>query len=118
MIAAVALGISVDDTIHLLTRVRHEFERLGDYAAAIRESMSHVGRALLVTSVALVCGFLVLTQSTLDSQALRGVLLSGTIVVALIADFFLMPALLLSFEPFGPEGARSTAQNEDYREAA
>ena len=33
-IAAVAMGIAVDDTIHLLTRVRHEFERLGDYAAA------------------------------------------------------------------------------------
>ena len=102
-IAAVALGIAVDDTIHLMSRVRYEFQRLGNYQDALRESLHHVGRAVVITSVALVLGFLVLTLSILDSQAMRGMLLATTIVIALIADFLLMPALILTFKPFGPE---------------
>jgi predicted RND superfamily exporter protein len=108
-IAAVALGIAVDDTIHLMSRVRYEFERLGNYHDALRESLHHVGRAVMITSVALVLGFLVLTLSVLDSQAVRGVLLATTIVAALIADFLLMPALILTFKPFGPETSESQA---------
>jgi predicted RND superfamily exporter protein len=62
-----------------------------------------VGRALFITSVALVLGFLVSIFSSLDSQANFGVLLATTIVVALVANFLLMPALVLTFKPFGPE---------------
>lgn len=105
MIAAVALGISVDDTIHLMTRQAHEFGVHRDYARALREALADVGRALLITSIALVLGFLVLVFSELRSQALYGVLLSGALVVALVADFFLMPALVLWIRPFGPEGS-------------
>ena len=102
-IAAVALGIAVDDTIHLMSRVRYEFSRLGNYQAALRESLHHVGRAVVITSVALVIGFMVLTLSILDSEAVRGMLLATTIIAALVADFLLMPALILTFKPFGPE---------------
>jgi hypothetical protein len=116
-IAAVAMGIAVDDTIHLMARFRFEFQRLGDYREALFAAFRDVGRALVITSVALVCGFLVLLQSTLDSQATYGVLLAATIVTALVADFLLMPALILTLEPFGPEGVRS-AQTEPIREAA
>ncbi len=104
-IAAVAMGIAVDDTIHLMSRIRYEFNRLGNYEAALHEALQDVGRAVLITSIALVLGFLVLTLSLLDSQAQRGVLLAATIVAALIADFLLMPALVLTFKPFGPESA-------------
>ena len=102
-IAAVAMGIAVDDTIHLVSRFRHEFRRLGRYEDALFASMQDVGRALVITSIALVLGFLVLVFSTLASQATYGILLATTIVTALIADFLLMPALVLSFHPFGPE---------------
>lgn len=102
-IAAVAIGIAVDDTIHLVSRCRYEFSLCGDYAEAVRRAMQDVGRALLITSVVLVAGFLVLTASALDSQATYGILLATTIVTALSADFLLMPALLLTFQPFGPE---------------
>ena len=108
-IAAVAMGIAVDDTIHMVTRFRHEFGRTRNYAEALRHTLMDVGRALTITSVALVCGFLVLTLSLFDSNALQGIILAMTIVVALIADFFLMPALVLTFHPFGPEGERSEA---------
>jgi hypothetical protein len=106
MIAAVAMGIAVDDTIHLMSRVRYEFHRLGNYRAALDEALRDVGRAVLITSIALVLGFLVLLLSILDSQAVRGVLLATTIVTALIADFLLLPALILTFKPFGPETAQ------------
>jgi hypothetical protein len=102
-IAAVAMGIAVDDTIHLVLRFRHEFNLCGRYAEAFRSALLDVGRALIITSIALVAGFQVLLLSVLDSQATQGMLLSTTIVTALVADFLLMPALILTFKPFGPE---------------
>lgn len=116
-IASVAIGIAVDDTIHLISRFRHEFNERQNYVEALRHSMQDVGKALLITSTALVCGFLVLTLSTLDSQATYGILLATTIVAALIADFLLMPALVLTFKPFGPEGHKKPS-SESLQEAA
>jgi predicted RND superfamily exporter protein len=105
-IAAVAMGIAVDDTIHLISRYRHEFQRCADYGEALRASLLDVGRAVVITSVALVAGFLVLLGSVFDSQATQGLLLATTIVAALVADLLLTPALVLTFEPFGPQGVR------------
>lgn len=105
-VAAIALGISVDDTIHLMTRFRHEFGIHRNYERALREAMSDVGRALVITSIALVLGFLVVVFSELRAEAYRGVLLSAAIVTALIADFLFMPSLVLWLKPFGPEEAK------------
>jgi len=117
-IAVVAIGIAVDDTIHLVSRYHYEFERCGDYVQALGDAMEDVGRALFITSVALVLGFLCLTFSVMASQITFGVLLSLTIVVALVADFLLMPALVLTFRPFGPEGGRARALEQELSEAA
>lgn len=103
-IAAIALGISVDDTIHLMTRFHHEFGKSRNYERALRAALGDVGRALLITSVALVLGFTALIFSEMRSQAFYGILLSSSLVAALVADFFFMPALVLKFKPFGPEG--------------
>jgi len=89
-----------------MTRIQHEFRERGNYADALRAALLDVGRAVLITSIALVLGFLVLLLSILDSQAIQGVLLAATIVFALLADFFFMPALVLTLEPFGPERSR------------
>jgi predicted RND superfamily exporter protein len=110
LIAPVALGIAVDDTMHMVTRYRHEFQRCGNYAEALESSMKGVGRALVITSVVLVVGFLALLGSSLTSQADTGILLASTIVVALLADFLLMPALILTLEPFGPESQAAGRQ--------
>ncbi|MCE2392382.1 MAG: MMPL family transporter [Proteobacteria bacterium] len=107
MIATVAIGIAVDDTIHMVSRYHHEFLRTGSYHEALLEAMRDVGRALFITSVALVLGFLVFALSLLDSEANFGYLLATTITAALVADFLLMPALVMTFHPFGPEGARA-----------
>lgn len=103
LIAPIAIGIAVDDTIHLVTRYHHEFLRLRDYEAALYASMQDVGRALFVTSAILVLGFLMNLFSLMDSQKSFGVLLSIVIAIALLADFLLMPALILWLKPFGPE---------------
>ncbi len=103
LIAPIAIGIAVDDTIHMMTRLQHAFQVHRNYAKAIQEAMTSIGRALLMTSIILVCGFLSFTVAQMDSQMWFGILLALTIFIALIADFFLMPALVLLFKPFGPE---------------
>ena len=85
---------------------RSEFRRCRDYPEALRSSMLDVGRALFVTSVVLVVGFLVFWFSSLDTLVVFGSVLATTIGVALLADFLLMPALVLTFEPFGPATSR------------
>jgi uncharacterized protein len=114
MIATVAMGIAVDDTIHFISRYHHEFEVSGSYAEALAAAMADVGHAVFVTSLVLVLGFLVNVFSVLDASAQSGVLLATTIATALIADLLLTPALVLTLQPFGPEGARSG----ELREAA
>jgi len=109
MLATVAIGISVDDTIHHMTRFRVEFQRTGSYEEALRNSFLDVGRALFITSAVLVLGFLVFRFSTLDTLVIFGSLLATTIGVALLADFLLMPALVLTFRPFGPEAGHKAA---------
>ena len=112
-IAAVAMGIAVDDTIHLVLRFRHEFRLCGRYADALGRALLDVGPALIITSISLVAGFSVLLVSILDSQASQGMLLSATIIMALLADFLLMPALILTLKPFGPESVTAQAASPD-----
>ena len=106
MIASVAMGIAVDDTIHFVSRCHHEFTERGNYAEALAAAMADVGHAVAVTSLVLVLGFMVNVFSVLDANAKSGILLATTIATALLADLLLTPALLLTLQPFGPEGVR------------
>jgi len=112
LIAPIAIGIAVDDTIHMMTRLQHAFAVHKNYAKAIREAMTSIGRALLMTSIILICGFSSYTLAQMDSQMWFGILLALTIFIALIADFFLMPALVLLFKPFGEESAEGLLESE------
>ena len=103
LIATVAIGIAVDDTIHMMTRFKMEFERLGDYREAFTQTIQEVGRALVITSVTLVCGWSALLFSLMDAQVWFSILLSSTVILALVADFFVMPVLIFWLKPFGPE---------------
>jgi predicted RND superfamily exporter protein len=103
LVATVAIGIAVDDTIHLVTRYRYEFLMCRDYTEALVATMQDVGRALSTTSVILIAAFLVNLLSVTNSISTVGILLAGTILAALMADFFLMPAIIMTFELFGPE---------------
>lgn len=108
LIAPVALSIAVDDTIHLMTRLHHEFRQSRNYSVALHRALSGVGRAITITSVILVAGFSMFAVSQMDSQFWFGTLLAGTILLALIADFLIVPSLILWLKPFGEESDEQT----------
>ena len=97
MIAAVLIGIAVDDSVHLL----HQYQRrraAGDGPQeAIRGAVLHVGRAVVTTSLALSLGFLTLMASAWQTIASFGFFVSLAILGALAASLFVLPALILAF---------------------
>ncbi len=98
-IAAMSLGIVVDDTVHFLSKyLRAKRELNLSPSEAIQYSFRTVGQALLTTSLVLSTGFMVLFFSGFEVNSSMGVLMSIAIIFALIADFFLLPPLLLYFE--------------------
>jgi predicted RND superfamily exporter protein len=103
LLATIAIGIAVDDTIHLLHRYQLEFELVRDYRIALRRTLSNVGPALVTTTIILVVSFLTYLYSDIAVLASFGVLLSAAVFFALLADLFLLPAMILVFKPFGPE---------------
>ena len=99
VVTGMTLGIVVDDTVHFLSkylRARRE-QRLGS-EDAVRYAFSTVGMALVVTSVVLIAGFLVLTQSSFRLNADMGLLTAVTIAFALAADFLFLPPLLMKID--------------------
>mgnify|MGYP000852487677 FL=1 len=103
MLGGVGIGIAVDDTIHFMSRYRMEFNHYRNYRKALTVSLRGVGKPMLITSVVLISGFMMFSFSLMDSQILFGWLLSLIVFVALIADYLMMPAIILLMKPFGPE---------------
>ena len=103
LIGCIAIGLAVDDTVHMIVRFQHEFHLRKNYHQALTAAFCGVGRALFITSVVLVAGFLVNVFSIMQTLVDFGLLVAFTIFMALLADFFLLPALVLTFRPFGPE---------------
>ena len=97
LIGSIALGIAVDDTIHMLHHFGTAFRRTGDRELAIHESMRHAGRAMFSTSVLLIVGFGVYQFSTIVAVKRFGILIVATIATALVVDLSLGPALLRTF---------------------
>lgn len=105
LIATISVGIVVDDSIHFVTRFHHEFDRCGNYRQALYGAFDSVGRAVTITTVVLVCGFMVFSLSLLDSMRMFGLLSSMTFALALVAEFLLMPTLIMKLKLFGDEFA-------------
>jgi uncharacterized protein len=94
VIFSIAFGIAVDDTIHMLARLKQEVKAGHELRVALRHTIVGTGKALILTSVILLGGFLVLTTSAFQGTMYMGMLVSATIGLALAADLFLLPALL------------------------
>ncbi len=109
VIFSIAFGIAVDDTIHVLARLRQEMAAGLALREAVRETIFGTGKAIILTSLILLGGFLVLTLSPFQSTTYMGILVSATIVLALLADLLLLPALLYLVYP---EGRRAAAPAE------
>jgi hypothetical protein len=103
IMAPVILAVSDDDTVHFLVHYRRAFDRCGNYQQALTQTLTGVGRPLLFTTLALVAGFLMFCFSVNRSVQQFGGLGAFTFLWALLADFFLVPAVLLLFKPLGPE---------------
>ncbi|HFC92032.1 MAG TPA: RND transporter, partial [Leucothrix mucor] len=99
VVTAMTLGIVVDDTIHFLSKyIRARREQNLSAEDAVRYAFSTVGVALWVTSLALIGGFLVLSTSSFELNAGMGLLTSIVIAFALLADFLLLPPLLIKLD--------------------
>jgi hypothetical protein len=108
VVAPVALGIIVDDTVHFLSKFRRARMELGKSTEeAVRYSFHTVGTALFLTSIILVCGFLVLTFSGFRMNVQLGFMTTISILCALLADFLFLPALLMKLD-------RATTGNKSY----
>jgi len=99
VVASMTLGIVVDDTVHFLSKYLHARRDLNYLpVAAVYYAFRQVGSAMVVTSIVLAAGFLVLTLSDFEINAQMGLLVSVIIGLALVADFLLLPPLLLVSE--------------------
>ena len=101
---AIIIGIAVDDTIHFFVRFRREFRRTGTYEKALKASLLTVGRPITFTTITLVAGFSVFALSDISNIGDFGLMAGFAIIWALLADFFLAPAMMLLFKPLGAEG--------------
>ena len=99
VVAGMTLGIVVDDTVHFLSKyLRARREKGMDEKEAVRYAFNTVGVALWVTSLVLVMGFLVLSQSHFSLNSDMGAMAAITIAIALIMDFLFLPPLLMRLE--------------------
>jgi hypothetical protein len=94
IIAAIVLGIAVDDTIHLMARLSSQVRLTGDREQALLQTFPTVGKPVLYTSVVLFLGFLTLCVSSFVPIREFGLLAAVSMVVALAADVILLPAIL------------------------
>jgi predicted RND superfamily exporter protein len=113
LIGSIVLGLVVDDTIHFLHHFQMAFEKTGNTEAAIRMTLFSTGRALVVTSLVLSGGFFIFTTAYFANTVRFGLLTGCAVLFALVADFFLVPALLhLVYRKKGSGHLKSVRQEE------
>ncbi len=105
VIAVAAIGVAVDGTIHIGTRYRRARAQGDDSNEAARKVMTSVGRALVVTTVGLMCGFIVLAPSIMVTLAIFGVFMAFCLFLALLYDLLMTPAVLAWLSPDGKRPA-------------
>jgi predicted RND superfamily exporter protein len=99
IVTSMSLGIVVDDTVHFLSKyLRARREKGLNSEDAVRYAFRTVGRALLITSIVLIAGFLVLSTSSFELNSGMGLLTAIIIGFALLADFLFLPAILMKIE--------------------
>jgi predicted RND superfamily exporter protein len=95
LVASIAIGIAVDDTVHFMHHFQHYFVEYGDAEKAIAETLHTSGRAMITTSLVLCFGFSQLMWSSMLNITNFGLLIVMTVSMALIADLILAPALMM-----------------------
>ena len=100
-IAAITIGIAVDNSIHYIYRFKEEFSKIKDYNKTLKKCHSTVGVAILNTSITIVFGFSILVLSKFIPTIYFGVFTGIAMLLAMISVLTLLPALILTVKPFG-----------------
>ena len=99
-VAAITVGIAVDNSIHYIYRFREEYEKLKNYDDALKASHNSIGRAIFFTSVTIIFGFSILVLSNFIPTIIFGILTGLAMMIAMIAVLTLLPRLILTIKPF------------------
>ena len=102
-IAAITIGIAVDNSIHYIYRFKEEFKKINNYNKTLDRCHSTVGVAILNTSITIVFGFSILVLSNFIPTIYFGVFTGIAMLLAMISVLTLLPKLLLVYKPFGEE---------------
>ena len=100
-IAAITIGIAVDNSIHYIYRFKEEFSSIKDYNETLKKCHSTVGIAILNTSITIVFGFSILVLSKFIPTIYFGMFTGLAMLLAMISVLTLLPALILIIKPFG-----------------
>ena len=104
-IAAISIGIAVDNTIHYIYRFKSEFKIRQNYLKTMHYCHGSIGYAMYYTSVTIIIGFSILAFSSFLPTIYFGLLTGLAMLIALLAALTLLPQLLIVVKPFGPEKA-------------
>lgn len=94
LVASIAIGLAVDDTIHFIYNFRKYYQESGDVHLAVAHTLHTAGRAMVTTSIVLSIGFFLFMLASMNNVFYFGMLVGLAIVIALLADFILAPALM------------------------
>ena len=102
-IAAITIGIAVDNSIHYIYRFKEEFNKIQNYNNTLDKCHSSVGIAILNTSITIVFGFSILILSNFIPTIYFGVFTGIAMLLAMSSVLTLLPKLILTYKPFGEE---------------
>jgi len=102
-IAAITIGIAVDNSIHYIYRFKEEFKKINNYNETLEKCHETVGIAILNTSITIVFGFSILVLSNFIPTIYFGVFTGIAMLLAMISVLTLLPKLILIVKPFGNE---------------
>ena len=100
-IAAITIGIAVDNGIHYIYRFREEYENTNDYVETLHLCHSNIGKAVFYTAMTIIFGFSILVLSNFIPTVYFGVLIASAMFVAFLAALTVLPKLILLWKPFG-----------------
>jgi len=95
LVGSIAIGLAVDDTVHFMHNFRRYFEETGDPVFAVKETLHTAGRAMFVTTCVLSTAAFIFMFAEMTNMVDFGMLLGIVIILALLSDYFLAPALMI-----------------------
>ena len=100
-VAAVSIGMGVDNTIHYIFRFKKEYDSTKDYLLSSKNTHTTIGKALLFTSMTIIFGFLSLSMSNFNPTVYFGIFTALAMTMAILSSLVLLPALLIKLKPLG-----------------